>query len=299
MKRIAFGVVLLLGALTTFIGLTHPQKITDQELRNQLSATFKPDPHNGEVLFHLGGCGDCHLNRNPESPNFDRLSGGEALQTPVGNFYAPNITPDRATGIGNWSDLDFINAMVRGIGPGGKHYSPSFPYTAYAKVTFEDLLDIKAYLFSLDGVENKSPPHDLVFPFNFMILNLPWKMLFLDDPGFVYNLEKSEEWNRGAYLVQGLGHCGSCHTPRNLLFAEKTAQQYKGAPPLKTGEKEAPRIAGLNQDEIINGLDEWAGAVSENSAMYLITLAYSNYASLNDLEAIATYLSDLEVRTSE
>lgn len=299
MKRITLGVVLLLAIITLLIGWAFPQRITEQELRIEVSTSHIPDPQNGVVLFHLGGCGDCHLNRNPESPNFNRLTGGQALQTPVGDFYPPNITPDLETGIGSWSDLEFINAMVKGISPEGKHYSPSFPYTAYSKATFEDLLNIKAYLFSLDGVEDKSPPHDLVFPFNISTLNLPWKMLFLGPPGFDYKPEKSEEWNRGAYLVNGLGHCGSCHTPRNFLFAERAAQQFQGAPPIKTGEKKAPRIAGLDPDKILNGLDEWSGAVSETSAMYLVTEAYSNYASLEDLEAIATYLSDLDTNIVE
>ena len=299
MKRINIGVVLLFCIVIAFVSVTYPRKITDQELRNEVAANYIPDPHKGEVLFHLGGCGDCHLNRDPESPNFNRLTDGEVLETPVGKFYPPNITPDINYGIGGWSDLDFINAMVRGIGPEGKHYSPSFPYTAYSKATFEDLLDIKAYLFSQDGVDNKSQPHDLAFPFNLPIINLPWKMLFLEPPGLEYNFEKSEEWNRGAYLVNGLGHCGSCHTPRNFLFAERAEQQFQGAPPIKTGEKKAPRIVGLDHDEILNGLDEWAGAVSENSAMYLVTQAYSNYASLEDLEAIATYLSDLGATTTE
>ena len=299
MKRIALLVILPLCLIAAFGGLTYPQRITVEEFRNQVSTIYEPDPSKGEILFHLGGCGDCHLNRNPESPNFNLLTGGEALPTPVGKFYPPNITPDSSTGIGSWSDLDFINAMVRGISPEGKHYSPSFPYTSYSKASYEDLLDIKAYIFSLNGVSEETNPHDLIFPFNFSITNLPWKMLFLESPGFEYNAEKSEEWNRGAYLVNGLGHCGSCHTPRNLLFAEKTGQQFQGAPPIKSGEKEAPGIAGLDRNEILNALDEWSGAVSETSVMYLVTQAYSNYASFEDLEAIATYLSDLNPQNEE
>ncbi len=294
MKRITITVVLLLCLIALiFVGISYPTKISEQDFRIAVRADYIPDPHQGEVLFHLGGCGDCHLNRNPESPNFNSLVGGESLQTPVGKFYPPNITPDVNTGIGGWSDLDFINAMIRGIGPEGRHYSPSFPYTAYSKVTFEDILDIKAYLFSLEGVEEKSPPHDLIFPFNFSLLNLPWKMLYLETPGLEYDIGKSEEWNRGAYLVNGLGHCGSCHTPRNFLFAEKSEEQFHGAPPIKKGEKSAPRIAGVDPEEILNGLDEWSGAISETSAMYLVTQAYSNYASFDDLEAIVIYLSDL------
>ena len=292
MKRITLWVILPVVIIAIFVALTYPGKLTEQDILAGVKDGFIPDPHRGEVVFHLGGCGDCHLNNDSESANFNKLTGGDPLVTPIGAFYPPNITPDLNTGIGNWSDVDFINAMVRGISPEGVHYSPSFPYTAYAKVSFEDLLDIKAYVFSLEGLEVKSPPHELRFPFEYSILNLPWKMLYLDEPGFEFNTTKSTEWNRGAYLVNGLGHCGSCHTPRNVLFAEQSDQLFAGASPLKDREKPAPRIAGLAPDEILNGLDEWSGAVSETSSMYLVTQAYSNHASREDLEAIATYLSD-------
>ena len=259
-----------------------------------LDSDYQPNIENGEVLFHMSGCGGCHRNLNPEIEIFGTLAEGLVLETKFGNFIPPNITPDIQTGIGAWSDADFVNALILGISPDGIHYYPSFPYTSYTQLTLEDILDIKAFLFDLDPVNHKAKDHELRFPFNIRLGNYFWKALFFKPEDFRYDPSQSVEWNRGAYLVNSVGHCGSCHTPRNLFFAEKTDQRFHGAPPLKEGEKSAPRIAGVDQNTIINGLDEWAGAINESSSMYLVTQAYSQYATFSDIEAIVTYLSSLD-----
>ncbi len=284
------GIVLLLVA---FLVLNLPARVSEQAVVDAVGSDFDPDPHLGEHLFHLAGCGDCHLNREPDEPIFGTLAGGAPLQTPIGYFVPPNITPDMETGIGEWSDTDFVNALTRGTGPDGQHYYAAFPYPAYAVMSIEDILHIKEYLFTTEPVNFDVGPNNLVFPFNLRLGNLFWKALFFDPASFEADPTRSDEWNRGAYLVNGIGHCGSCHTPRNLLFAEKPGQEFYGADPLKEGEKPAPRLAGLDPDSILNGLDEWSGAISENSSMYLVTQAFSIYADPSDRDAVATYLSSL------
>ncbi|MCY4446833.1 MAG: cytochrome c [Rhodobacteraceae bacterium] len=288
-----FALILIGLGIIVLLLMRIPQKIDRENFTLNYTPLVQPDPTRGEVLYHLAGCGNCHLNRDPESPIFATLAGGTPLETNFGNFVPPNITPDKPTGIGAWSDIDFLNAMTRGVSPDGTHYYAAFPFTAYALMSTEDILDIKAYLFSLDPVSYQAPKTDLVFPFNFRINNFIWKAMFFSDDKFVPDETKSEEWNRGAYIVNSLGHCGSCHTPRNIFTVEKSDQLFQGAPSLIPSEKPAPRIAGLDRDTILNGLDEWAGAVNENSSMYLVTQAYSQYAPYSDLEAIATYLSSL------
>ena len=255
---------------------------------------FVADSSRGELIFHLGGCADCHLVRDTESPWFGTLAGGGRLETRFGTFHPPNITPDPGSGIGNWSLEDFVGAMVLGSSPGGEHYYPSFPYTAYAGSSVADLLDLKAFLDEQAPAMLPNTPHDLRFPFNLRSTIGLWKLLFHDVEQFRPDDARSEEWNRGAYIVNTLGHCGACHTPRNLFLAERKESPFSGGSPLAPGAKSAPPIAGLDSAEILNALDEWSGAVSENSAMFLVTLTFSQHVSIADAEAVATYLSSLD-----
>ncbi len=145
------------------------------------------------------------------------LAGGRCLKTPFGTFNVPNISPDKEHGIGNWSTLDFVTAMKLGIGPGGEHLYPAFPYTSYQRMRDEDLIDLKAYLDTLPASSNVVPPHELTFPFNIRRALGLWQLLYVDGKTFVPDPKASDEVNRGAYLVQGPGHCSECHTSRNLL----------------------------------------------------------------------------------
>ncbi len=288
-QLIALAAGLLVALALGWLWVAQDRGISADDLQAALPANFVADTDAGEILYQMGGCANCHT----MAASRDIPSGGKGLETTHGIFVPPNITPDPETGIGSWSDTDFVNAMRAGLSPDGRHYYPAFPYTSYATVSISDLLHLKAYLDNLPAVANRTPSHQLSFPFNLRPALALWKPVAHRARPFEADPEKTDEWNRGAYIVNGLGHCGTCHTPRNLLFAESSSQKFAGARALKEGEKPAPRLAGIDRDEILNGLSEWAGAVSERSAMYLVTLAYSNHVPLTDHDAIAAYLSSL------
>ena len=168
----------------------------------------------GAYLLHAGGCISCHTADDAEP-----LTGGHALVTAFGTFYVPNITPDEATGIGAWSDDDFVRAMREGLSPDGSHYYPAFPYTSYTGMTQEDVLAIKAYLFSLDPVAQTNREHELPWYLFSRVLAGAWKFAFFTSERFAADTNRPASWNRGAYLVRHVGHCEECHTPRNLLGA--------------------------------------------------------------------------------
>jgi mono/diheme cytochrome c family protein len=180
----------------------------------------------GRYLMAAGGCYACHTDtKNKGEP----LAGGTEIKTPFGTFYGPNITPDPTYGIGKWSDADFVRALREGIGPDGRHFFPVFPYTSFTNIADRDLLDLKAYIFSLKPVAKPSRPHDVAFPFNLRFLQIFWRWLYFAPGPFEPDSAKSAEWNRGAYLVGALGHCGECHTPRTRLGGLETDRAMAGA----------------------------------------------------------------------
>jgi mono/diheme cytochrome c family protein len=191
---------------------------------------------NGRYMFYAGGCASCHAvpaSSKCDDPNYKdplAVSGGRCLKTPFGAFYAPNITPDPETGIGGWTDADFIKAMTEGVSPSGKNYYPAFPYASYRHMKREDLLDLKAFLDTLKPVRAQAPLHDLSFPYNVRSGLGFWKWLNLGPAGFAPDPSKSAEVNRGAYLVEGPGHCGECHTPRSALGGSIQDRKLSGAP---------------------------------------------------------------------
>jgi len=195
---------------------------------SQTVAASPPDAAAGETIFIIGGCSSCHA--VPNQPDRLKLGGGLPIPSPFGTFYVPNISPDRADGIGAWSENDFVNAVKHGISPEGEHYFPAFPYTSYAHATVQDVRDLFAYLKTLAPVSGRAPDHDLPFPFNIRRNVGIWKLLFMDDALFVPNQSRPTEWNRGAYLVNTFGHCAECHSPRNLLGGIKVAQRFAGGP---------------------------------------------------------------------
>ena len=184
-----------------------------------------PDPARGKYLLAAGGCVACHTDKkNKGQP----LAGGRALKTPFGVFFSPNITPDKTTGIGNWSDADFVRALREGVRPDGSHYFPSFPYPSYSAMTDDDMLNLKAYLFTLPAVAQPNKPHDLSPPFGWRALVSVWKALYFTPGAYRPDAAKGDEWNRGAYLVRALGHCGECHTPRDALGGRKRDMELAG-----------------------------------------------------------------------
>jgi len=207
-----------------------------------------PNPANGLVIFNAGGCSSCHA--VPSQPDRTRLGGGLAIPSPFGTFYAPNISPDPVDGIGRWTEAEFVNAVTRGVSPAGVHYFPAFPYTSYAHAKVEDIRDLFAYLKTLAPVAGRVRDHDVRFPFNIRRNIGIWKWLFMDGKPFVPDPARSAQWNRGAYLVNGLGHCAECHSPRNFLGGIIAAQRFAGGPNPE-GEGWVPNITQ-------KGLAEWS-----------------------------------------
>jgi mono/diheme cytochrome c family protein len=178
----------------------------------------------GGELAAIGSCGVCHT---AEGGAF--LAGGRPLDTPFGKIYATNITPDRDTGIGRWSEAAFQRAMREGVDRGGRHLYPAFPYDHFTLVSDEDNRALYAYLMSRKAVKAETPANELPFPLNIRLVIAGWKLLYFREGRYQPDASKSEIWNRGAYLAEGLGHCGACHTPRDLLGAERKGQHFAGA----------------------------------------------------------------------
>ena len=177
----------------------------------------------GAYLVRAGGCFSCHTAADGQS-----LAGGRPLATPFGTFYSPNITPDRETGIGGWTDAQFLRALREGVRPDGANYFPVFPYPSFTGITDADALAIKAYLFSVPAIRQANRPHDVSFPFSWRFLQNGWKLLYFTEGPFQPNPKQTEAYNRGAYLVTALAHCGECHTPRNVFGAVDSSRRLSG-----------------------------------------------------------------------
>ncbi|MDE5461816.1 cytochrome c [Bradyrhizobium sp. CSS354] len=255
-----------------------------------------PDLANGQVMFNAGGCASCHA--VPDQPDRLRLGGGVAIKSPFGTFYAPNISSDPTDGIGKWSEAEFVNAVMHGVSPDGRHYFPAFPYTSYQHARREDVLDLFAYLKTLPAVAGKVRDHDVGFPFNIRRNVGIWKFVFMDGKPFVADSAKSPQWNRGAYLVNSFGHCAECHSPRNALGGIIAGQRFAGGPNPE-GEGWVPNITQ-------KGLGEWS---AKDFAYFLktgelpdgdsvggaMTRVIKNTSQLpdDDLAAMADYLKSL------
>lgn len=200
----------------------------------------------GEYLARAADCMVCHT-----APGGKQYSGGLAFKLPFGALYSTNITPDKETGIGNYSDQDFLNAVQRGKRHDGARLYPAMPYTSYTYMTDADVLAVKAYLFSLAPVRAVAPENTLAFPFNQRWAMTFWSALFNPDTRFRPDTSQSAEWNRGAYLIEALAHCGECHTPRNIGFALDNRKKFAGA--LTAGW----RAFNISSDKA-TGLGDWS-----------------------------------------
>jgi mono/diheme cytochrome c family protein len=252
---------------------------------------------NGETMFNIGGCAGCHATPGEERL---RLGGGIALRSPFGTFKAPNISPDPDTGIGSWSEANFADAMLEGTGPGGQHLYPSFPYTSYQRMSLDDVRDLYAFLRSVPPVSKPSEAHQLRFPFNLRWGIGAWKLLFLDGKRFVPDPAKDATYNRGAYLIEGPGHCAECHSARNVFGAIKSSSRFAGGPALE-GKGWVPNITphadGLaswsTQDMeyfLETGLTPDGYAVGDSMAE---VIANTSKLSADDRRAMAVYLKAL------
>lgn len=204
----------------------------------------------GAYLAKAGGCVACHTEDREGAALY---AGGRALQTSFGVFYGPNITPDPETGIGRWTEADFVTAMRYGKRPDGAHYFPAFPYTSFTRMTDDDLRDLWAYLRSVAPVKRVSRPHDLRFPFGWRPAVGLWKRLYFTPGPFVPAGDASDKVSRGAYLVQAVSHCGECHTPRNIVggpVAGRLLAGGKGADGKRVPNITPTRLQSWTDDEL-------------------------------------------------
>jgi cytochrome c5 len=266
---------------------------------NSQDSTTRQLIKRGEYLSKAGDCIACHTDTKHHGQAF---AGGLGIYTPFGTIYSPNITPDKTTGIGRWSDQDFIRAMHRGIAPNGSYYFPVFPFASFTKISKEDLLAIKAYLFSLPPIQKANQANEMMWPFSWRFLQLGWRLLFFRTGEYQHESQQSKEWNRGAYLVQGLGHCGMCHSPLNLLGAEKKKyyltggfiEGYYAANITSNGLKDVslPEILSVfREGKMLKGGGKVAGPMAEVNSNSL------SYLSDYDLTAIAAYLKQVKSQT--
>jgi mono/diheme cytochrome c family protein len=212
------------------------------------ASAHAPDLANGLTVFNAGGCSSCHA--VPGQPDRLRLGGGLAIVSRFGTFYPPNISPDPVDGIGRWTEAEFVAAVTKGISPDGFHYFPAFPYTSYQHARVEDVRDLFAYLKTLAPVSGRVRDHEVPFPFNIRRNLGVWKWLYMDGKPLMPDAARSASWNRGAYLVGGLGHCAECHSPRDALGGIIAAQRFAGGPDPE-GEGWVPNISQ-------KGLGDWS-----------------------------------------
>ena len=289
--------LVLLGAIS-FWALTSPNL---QRAGLEPIPAGQPDLENGRTMFFAGGCASCHA--TPEQNDKTRLGGGFALTSAFGTFYAPNISPHPQDGIGGWTPEQFLRAMRGGVSPEGRHYYPSFPYTSYQRMTAADVRDLFAFMKTLPVVEGRARQHDLPLVFTLRRGLGLWKLLFLDGQPFAPDPSRSISWNRGAYLVEGPGHCAECHSPRNGLGAISSDRRYSGGPN-PDGKGWVPNITPHE-----TGLKDWTkGEIAEvlssgltptgDSVGGSMTAVIRNTSQLAeaDRDAIAEYVLSLPPR---
>jgi mono/diheme cytochrome c family protein len=271
----------------------HADDATPAEQSAGALAAADPDlVKRGAYLARIGDCVACHT-ADKSRP----FAGGLPIATPFGTIYTPNITPDPDTGIGQWSDADFVRAMHEGIGKGGERLYPAFPYAEYTKVTSEDVLAIRAYLNTLTPIHYTPPRNEMSFPFNQRWLMVFWNLFNFTEGRFVPDPKQAAEWNRGAYLVEGLAHCEECHTPRNLLQGLKSTDRFSGAvqggwhafnitPDKNSG------IGTWSDDELVSYLSTGVAPGRANAAgpMGEVVADSTQYLNPEDLRSIAMYL---------
>nr|WP_255607670.1 cytochrome c [Ancylobacter sp. Lp-2] len=256
-------------------------------------SSFSPDMvEKGRILAAAGYCATCHTAAGGQS-----YAGNYPVETGFGTIYASNITPDPVTGIGGWSPAAFRRAMHDGVRRDGAHLLPAFPFDHFTKMTDEDVDAIYAYLMArVAPVAEKTRDNTLPFPLNQRILQAGWKLLFVDFGRYRPDPGKSAQWNRGAYLVEGVTHCGACHTPRNLLGAEKTGEAYAGAPIDKWI---APALTAANPSVVPWSAADFTRYLATGSGVYhgiaagpMGPVVHAGLRELprSDIEAIGAYL---------
>ncbi|MDB5967950.1 MAG: cytochrome c [Hydrocarboniphaga sp.] len=288
---IVVGIAALAAGAVLWLGLRHDHAVAGT---SPVVMTAQDPVERGRYLAQLGDCRACHTAQGSAD-----YAGGRAIPTPFGRFYSPNITPDNETGIGRWSAEDFWNALHEGRARDGKLLYPVFPYTNYTRMTRDDSDAIYAYLRSVPAVHQASRRHDLSFPYSWRVMLVGWRALFFRAAVFQPESGQSTEWNRGAYLVQGLAHCSACHEARNALGGVQTRNNPAGGLVL---DWYAPVLSAAGEA----GVQDWAaqdivdllasGKSARGSAMGpMAEVVYESlqHGSTADIRAMATYLKSL------
>jgi len=290
-RLLAVLLVIGVSGFAAFWWLSRANPISASEL-----PTRTPDLANGRYVFDAAGCASCHA--VPGQPDRFRLGGGLSISTAFGTFHAPNISPDATDGIGKWTEADFVNAVMRGISPDGAHYFPTFPYASYQHAEINDIRDLYAFIRTLAPVTGRVRAHEVRFPFNIRRSVGIWKQLFMDGKPFTPDASHSARWNRGAYLVNSLGHCAECHSPRNALGGIIERQRFAGGPDPE-GEGWVPNItqkglADWSEDDIADFLESGI-TPSNDSAGGSMVRVIRNTSQLRpeDRAAMADYFKSL------
>jgi len=305
-RTLIFGFVLAIVCACGFFVLTMPRPLHADQIPAHIA-----DLANGKLIFWAGGCASCHAAPGAEMDQRLQLSGGVELATPFGIFRSPNISPDPDAGIGNWSTLDFINAMVKGLSPDNEHYYPAFPYPHYQNISYDDLIDLKAYLDSLPPSSNHVADHELSFPYSFRRGIGLWKRRYLERNVSPRDANAPAMVERGRYLVTGPGHCGACHTPKDTYGGEVVDRFLAGAASFEVEDGEsASRIPNITPHA--DGIGDW----SEKDIAYSLETGFDpdfdsfgssmvevqkNIARLpaEDRAAIAAYLKSIPALASD
>jgi mono/diheme cytochrome c family protein/uncharacterized membrane protein YphA (DoxX/SURF4 family) len=290
-------VVVLTAAATTFVAV----RIPDPEISPAL-AQRQPDPARGKYIAVLGDCRGCHT-----APGGTPLAGGLPFATPVGIVYSTNITPDRNTGIGSYSFKDFARAMRLGVGPDGGRLYPAMPYTSFTKLSDEDLQDLFTYLQQdVASIDKAPPPSPIRWPLSMRWPLAFWDLAFLDEPRFVGDASKGPQWNRGAYLVEALEHCGECHTPRhatlNLDNSKKFAGTFvEGWKAYNITASQQSGLGGWSDDALVSYLSTGHADChsSASGPMAEAIEASLRYVSADDIRAIVAYLRSIPAIDNE
>lgn len=291
MRRLILGLLIIVViGIGAFWAATTPAMIAAGAF-----GPHTPDLANGKTMFYAGGCAACHATNQDEGT---RLGGGFEMKTRFGSFFAPNISPDPKDGIGAWSEADFVTAMWKGTSPNGRHYFPAFPYPSYQRMKLDDVRDLFAFLKTLPAVQGRAPGHTLRFPYGIRRVLGLWKLLYLDGTPFTADPAQSAQWNRGAYLVNGPGHCADCHSPRNLIGGIIASQRFAGGPSAD-GEGWVPNItqAGIGSysagdiEEILNtGINPEGDTVGGDMAR---VVRNTSQLAKEDRAAMAAYVKSL------
>lgn len=301
-RRLLAVVALSLLLLLSFVFLPFGDSKTQPDQATEVPVPSAELISRGEYLATAGNCASCHTIGSGEL-----MAGGLPFETPFGTLFSTNISPDKETGIGDWTEQDFRNSMRHGIRPNGEHLYPAFPYTAFTKTSNQDISAIFAYLKTLPAVPQTSFENALSFPFNQRPLMGIWKALFFEAGSFQPDASQSQQWNRGAYLVEALGHCSACHSPRNFLGAEKASLAMAGGEYVDLVHEDEKRPwSAPNLTATERGLNLWSQSdlqdylktarndfIESFGPMNEVIINSTSQLSDLDIEAMSLYLKSL------